>query len=424
MVKVYYSLYDRLLSVKSLDKAFEKVRAAKGAAGVDGQSIESFDQERAEHLAQLVNELKEKSYRPQPVRRVFIPKDDGGERALGIPTVRDRVIQQALLDIMQPIFEPSFHPSSYAYRKGMGCHQAIAKATLFIRKYGFRWVVDMDLSKCFDMLNHDLIVKSVRERITDGSIIKLIKMFLESGVMNQGDLEESVQGSPQGGVISPLLANIYLDAFDQEMKRRRYRIVRYADDIVIFSRSKKAAENALKVASKILEGDLKLKVNRKKTKILNAKEGIPYLGVVVSTGYISIQEKKVKRFKEAVKRITGRNVGRSFSEVVKRLNWLTRGFANYFRIADCKGVLKDLMAWIRRRLRMVQMSLWKKPAKLHRRLRQLGYKGPFDSIRMRSWKNSASPLANYALPSKALLKAGMFDMTTVKIGEPVSVFLK
>jgi group II intron reverse transcriptase/maturase len=185
-------------------------------------------------LNQLLLELKKKRYQAQPVKRVEIDKDDGGIRLLGILTVRDRIVQQCLSNIMTPIFDPHFHPSSYGYRVGRSCHQAISKATLFIRKYNKRHVVDMDLSKCFDTLDHDLIIKYVKKRITDGSILALIKQFLKSGIMIGSTLEDSDIGSPQGGVISPLLSNIYLDEFDQEMMKRKHRIVRYADDILIF----------------------------------------------------------------------------------------------------------------------------------------------------------------------------------------------
>ena len=232
-MRVYYSLYGRLLSLQALYDAFKRVKKNKGAAGIDGQSVQDFAQHLESNLKQLLLELQEKRYQPQPVKRVEIDKDDGGKRLLGIPTVRDRVVQQCLSNIMTSIFDPDFHPSSYGYRTGRSCHQAISKATLFIRKYHRHHVVDMDLSKCFDMLDHDLIIRSVRKRITDGSILNLIDMFLKSGVMVGSNWQSNKKGSPQGGVISPLLANIYLDEFDQEMKRRQHRIVRYADDILI-----------------------------------------------------------------------------------------------------------------------------------------------------------------------------------------------
>jgi len=210
MAKIYYSLYDRMRHEKGLLQAFRKVKSNQGKPGIDGQTIEDFAENCAEEIAQLASELRSKSYRPQPVKRVEIPKGDGGKRLLGIPTVRDRVVQQALLNILQPIFDPGFHPSSYGYRPGRSPQQAVAKASAFIRRYQLKWVADMDLSQCFDTLNHDHILGSIRRKIADGSILNLVRMFLQSGVMIGERWQASEDGSPQGGVISPLIANIYL----------------------------------------------------------------------------------------------------------------------------------------------------------------------------------------------------------------------
>jgi len=420
MVKMYYSLYDRMLSKRSLHRAFLKVKSAKGAPGIDGQSNKDFASEMQDNITKLAIELQEKSYRPQPVKRVEIPKPDGGIRKLGIPAVRDRVVQQALLDILQPIFDGDFHPSSYGYRPKRSCHQAISKAMLFIRKYEMKWVVDMDLSKCFDTLNHEIILKSFRKKIADGSILNLLKLFLTSGVMIGSDFEASEIGSPQGGVISPLISNVYLDAFDQFMKDRKHRIVRYADDILIFTKSKSAAHNALKQASAYLEKELKLTVNKEKTHIVHSSKGVKFLGVIIYTRFTSIQEKKIKSFMVKVKLITRRNSPVNLEKVIKDLNPVCRGFVNYFRIANCTKLFKRLMSWLRRRLRAKQMRLWRRSKKLHRRLRQLGYKGDFAFIKMGSWRNSASPLANYALPNKYFEEIGLFNIEYVKAGIFVS----
>jgi len=414
--RVHYSLYGRMLSKQALYEAYTKVKKNRGAAGIDGQSIGAFTQNVDNELDTLLLELKEKRYQAQPVKRVEIDKDDGGKRLLGIPTVRDRIVQQCLTNIMTPIFDPYFHPSSYGYRVGRSCHQAISKATLFIRKYGKRHVVDMDLSKCFDMLDHDLIIKCVRKRITDGSILHLIGMFLKSGVMVGSNWQESELGSPQGGVISPLLANIYLDEFDQEMMKRKHRIVRYADDILIFCTSQSGADNALKVASHILEVTLKLKVNEDKTHIAHSSNGVKFLGVIIGDNYTRIQEKKLKGLKEKVKQITKRNGGVNLATVLQRLNPVLRGFTNYFKIANISTILKRLAAWIRRRLRSVQLNLWKKATKLHRRLKQLKYEPPFKFIDMSSWRNSASPLASYAMPNSWFNEIGLYPVGEVKTG--------
>lgn len=417
---MYYSLYDRLLSTESLHRAFRKVKANKGKPGIDGQTVEVFAEGLPDEIAMLVHELKDKSYRPLPVKRVEIAKDGGGIRLLGIPSVRDRVVQQVLLEILQPIFDPTFHPSSYGYRPGHSAHQAIAKAELFIRTYNLRHVADMDLSRCFDTLNHDLILGGLRKRIADGSILGLVRLFLQSGVMIGDRFEEVEEGSPQGGVISPFLANVYLDAFDQEMKRRGHRIVRYADDILILTRSKSAAENALKQATRYLEEGLKLTVNRQKTEVVHSDDGVKFLGMEIDTSYTRIREKKVRRLKEKVRKITRRNSPVNLEKVINDLNPVLRGFANYFKAANCKRVFSDLAQWIRRRLRAKQLKLWKKPKRLHRRLRQLGYKGEFKKIKMSSWRSSASPLASYALPNNHLRELGLFDLGRVRTAATAS----
>lgn len=407
---VYYSLYGQLLNKRKLYNGFRKVWKAKGAAGIDGQSLKQFADNLSDELDGLVSELQVKQYSPQAVRRVEIPKPDGGVRLLGIPAVRDRVVQQALADILTPIFDPHFHPSSYGYRKGKSCHDAIHKASLFIREYGRRHVVDMDLSKCFDRLDHALIIQAVSQRVKDGSVLNLIRQCLTSGVMVAGQWEATEQGSPQGGVISPLLANIYLDAFDQAMKDRGHRIVRYADDILILCASRQGAENALHQAEKILEVELKLEVNRDKTHIAHSDDGVKFLGVEIVSAYTRIQAKKVSSFKQKLKALTKRNRGQPLKVIIQQLNPLLRGFFNYFKIANGQRVLARLAGWLRRRLRAIQLKLWKKPQRLHRRLRQLGYGGQFKAIRMNSWRNAVSPLAHYAMPNRWFDELGLFSL--------------
>jgi RNA-directed DNA polymerase len=415
-LRVYYSLYHQMLDINNLYKGFKKVKSAKGAAGIDGQSIGDFAENLEINLKQLLFELQTKQYRAHAVKRVEIPKDDGGVRLLGIPAVRDRIVQQTLLNILQPIFDPEFHSSSFGYRPGRSCHDAISKATVFIRKYDRQWVVDMDLSKCFDLLDHELIIKSIQRRVTDGAILKLINQFLKSGVMIGKNWEASRVGSPQGGVISPLIANIYLDAFDQEMKKRQHRIVRYADDILILCNTEKAAQNALTQATQILEKDLKLTVNTRKTHIAHSNDGIKFLGVEIGSRYTRIQKSKLKGFKVKVKQLTKRNGGSNLAEVIKRLNPVVRGFVNYFSIANCKRELKQLSGWIRRRLRAVQLKLWKKPSRLHRRLKQLKYKPPFKFIKMSSWRNSSSPLSSFAMPNSWFEELSLYQIENVNTG--------
>lgn len=414
---VWYSLYDRILHEPALKNAFRKVKSANGAPGIDGQFCKDFAADLDRHVLELLNELRQKTYQPQPVKRVEIEKPDGGIRLIGIPTVRDRVVQQALKNVLEPIFDPEFHPSSYGYRPNMGAHDALAKATAFMRTYGLNWVIDMDLSKCFDTLDHELIIRSVRKKVTDGSILNLIRKFLEGGVMRFGEYEPTIVGSPQGGVISPLLANIYLNEFDQFMRTRGHRMVRYADDILIFKASRSGADNARQVAETYLEKDLKLTVNRRKTHTTTLEQGVRYLGVEIHATYTCIQEKKVVRFKEKVKSATRRNTPVNLAKVIQDLNPILRGFTNYFKVTNSKKLFTNLMAWIRRRLRSIQMKHWKKPGKLHRRLRQLGYKGDFPSIKMVSWRNAASQHAHWAMPNGWFEEIGLFQMDKVVIGK-------
>lgn len=239
--------------------------------------------------------------------------------------------------------------------------------------------------------------------------------------MTDSGWQSSETGSPQGGVISPLIANVYLDNFDQFMKQRGHRIVRYADDILILTRSKGAAKNAQKQATSFLEQQLKLTVNQKKTHLVHSYMGVKFLGVVIHTRYTCIQNKKLSAFKAKVKAITRRNSPVNLKQVIDDLNPVLRGFSNYFRIANCKGKFSVLMAWVRHRLRQKQMTLWKKAGKLHRRLRQLGYKGEFKTIKMQSWRNSCSPLAHYAMSNRFFTETGLFDLTNVETGISVSV---
>ncbi len=420
-MRKYYSLYGQLLSMDVLARAFKQVRRSNGAPGLDNQTVKDFSTNLDEELVALLAELKEKRYKATPVKRVEIDKPDGGKRKLGIPTVRDRVVQQAVRHLIEPIFDKDFHPSSYGYRKGKSCHHAISKAQLLMREHKRKWIVDMDLSKCFDCLDHDLIIKQLREKIVDGSILNLISLFLKSGVMVSGEYESTEVGSPQGGVISPLLANIYLDKFDQQMMKRGHRIIRYADDILILCGSEKAAHNAQRVAKEYLEKEMKLQVNEEKTHIAHSSKGVKFLGVEIFMRYTAIQEQKVHAFKKKVKELTRKSGGRNLATVVKMLNPVLRGFINYFRVANCKKAVRLLMAWVRRRLRAVQMFLWKKPGRLHRKLRQLGYAGEFKKIAMRRWHNSLSKQASMAMANEwfhAELK--LFDMVLVKTGFTIS----
>lgn len=413
-MKKYYSLIDKIYNKSNILEAFKLVKKNKGAPGVDGETIQNFESSLEDKINEIHCELKDSSYCPSPVRRTYIDKDDGSRRPLGIPTVKDRVVQQAVKNIIEPIFERGFHPSSYGYRPNRSCQKAVAKAEQFANKWGLEYVVDMDLSKCFDTLNHEMIIDCVNKKISDGKVLKLIRAFLKSGVLDDNVFSETTIGSPQGGVISPLLMNIYMDEFDQAMMEKGIRIVRYADDILIFAKSKSEAGRYKAIATKILEQELKLTVNVNKTHITDIRKGISYLGFIIKANYISIHPKRIKKFREQIRKLTPRNSGDNVRYFVWRLNPILRGWSNYFRIANCKSIFENLMKWIRRRLRMKQMKEWKSYKSLHKNLRRLGYKGNFKKISMSKWKNSNSPLICMALPNSWFNELKLFDMSKVE----------
>lgn len=415
-MRKWYSLKDKVYNIENLYAAFKAVKSNKGAPGVDGETIEDFEAKLKENIEKLHHELKTDIYCPKEVKRVYIDKPDGGKRPLGIPTVRDRVVQQALLNVLQPIFEPDFHPSSYGYRPMRSCQMAVAKAERFMNKYGLEYVVDMDLSKCFDTLNHELILKAVNQKVSDGKILKLIKSFLKSGIMEYGAFYETEEGSPQGGVCSPLLANIYLDYFDKKMMANNVRIVRYADDILVFAKTKAEAGKYKAFATKILENELKLRVNKDKTHITSIMEGVAFLGFIIRKECISIHPKRIKRLKDKIRKITPRNSGRNVEMMIQELNPILRGWANYFKVANCKGMFADIMGWLRRRLRMKKMKEWKSWKALHKQLRRMGYKGDFEKISMIRWRNSASPLISMALPNKWFDELKLSDISKLQVG--------
>jgi group II intron reverse transcriptase/maturase len=408
--------FDKIYSRPNLSKAFDKVKKNKGikTKGIDGVSVKEFRKHLAENLCQLHEELKGGTYKPLAVKRVYIEKEDGSKRPLGIPTIRDRLVQQALLNVLQPIFDPEFHPSSYGYRPNRSAHHAIAKAERFSRHYGLDHVVDMDLSKCFDTLDHNLILSSVNEKVSDGKVLNLISSFLKSGIVEDGKLSLTKIGCPQGGIISPLLTNIYLNRFDYYMKNKGIRIVRYADDILIFAETKSQAGNYRAIATKFLEEDLKLKVNTKKTYLTNLNQGIPYLGIILRNIGVSVSEKSILKFKDKVRKLTPRNQGRKLYHYIEELNLLLKGYSMYYRVALSKSVFRNLMSWIRRRLRMMIMKSWKSWKGLHKQLRRLGYKGSFEKISVTRWRNSNCQLLHMALPNSWFDDKYLFNMERVK----------
>jgi RNA-directed DNA polymerase len=414
-MRKWYSLIDKIYKHDNLYDAFRFVKRNKGAAGIDKVSIPLFEDNLATNIHKIHLELKSGVYSPSPVKRVEIPKDKGKTRPLGIPTVKDRIVQQAILNIIQPIFEPDFHPQSYGYRPNKSCHKAVAKARLLAVRDELPFVVDMDLSKCFDTLNHKFIMKILNKKISDGTLLKLIEAILKSGVMQEGKFSKTTIGSPQGGVISPLLMNIYLNEFDQVMKSKGIEIVRYADDILIFAKTKKKAEQYQRFATKYLNS-IHLIINEEKTHIATVSNGIKYLGFVIFRKYMIIDKKRLKALKDKIKRMTPRNSGINLSMIIRLINPVLRGWSNYFRVADCKGVFNSIMQWIRRRLRMKKMREWKSWKPLHKQLRRIGYKGKYKRISMVKWRNSCSPLVHKALSNNWFKEIGLYDITSKSTG--------
>jgi len=415
-MRKWYSLIDKIYQPENLRQAFKRVKRNHGAPGIDGETVENYNEELEENTRFLHEKLKTNTYEPSPVKRKEIEKPEGGTRRLGIPTVKDRVVQQAIVNVIQPIFDETFQPSSYGYRPGKSQHMAVAKAEKFLNVYDLPYVVDMDLSKCFDTLDHDIILRTVSEKISDSKVLQLIGKFLNAGVMKDGSFNNTELGSPQGGVISPLLSNIYLNVFDQKMKDKNIRIVRYADDILIFAKNKTDAGNYLAYARKILEEELKLTINEAKTTTTCVSKGVAFLGFMIFPKYVAVHPKRIKRFKDKIRNITKRNGGISLRKVIIDLNRYLRGWMNYYRAANIKSLCNEMMGWIRRRLRMIRMKQWKTYKAMHKEMRRKGIAGNGLKMDVRRWKNSNVHIIHMILPNKYFDDMGLIDITTYKVG--------
>ena len=370
-------LLERILCRENLNRAYKRVRANKGAPGIDGMTVEDALPWLRQHRTELLDSIKAGKYKPQPVRRKEIPKPDGGVRQLGIPTVIDRVIQQAIAQQLNPIFEPLFIDGSYGYRPNRSAQQAIQKVKEYAEQ-GYTTAVEIDLSKYFDTLNHELLMNMVREEVKDKRVTDLIKKYLKSGVMVEGLLVKTEEGSPQGGPLSPLLANIYLNKYDQEMTRRGVKVIRYADDIVILAKSKRAGERLLESSKRFLEGKLKLKLNTEKSKVVSVYSirNFKFLGFALGKGrkgvYIRVHAKSLKKAKQKLKELTSRSQGRNVRKVMENVKVFIRGWLGYFGIASMKTTMQEWDGWLRRRIRMYIWKQWKKPRTRVQNLMKLG----------------------------------------------------
>lgn len=349
------------MDIRNLTKAWTKVKANRGSGGVDGESLASFEANLEQNLTETLRLLKEKHYQPQPVRRVYIPKPDGRRRPLGIPTIRDRVVQQAIKDLLEPIFEEIFLPNSHGYRAGKNAHQAVAKAEAYLNK-GYRWVLDADIQGFFDHVDHQILMDLVREKVADGRILDLLEAFLKSGVMEDGEFAETMEGTPQGGVISPLMANIYLNHFDRRMGEEGFLLLRYADDFLVFCKEEWEAKKALDLAKQILGKELKLTLHPDKTRIMNARvHGVEFVGFKFNGRWRRPRDKAIKRFKDEIRYRTRRQQPRNLQMVIQNINPVIRGWGNYFgKGAGFKRFI-HLDSWIRMRLRCFKAKKRSKP---------------------------------------------------------------
>ena len=369
-------LLEKILDKKNMNEAYKKVCANKGAGGVDGMETEELDGYIRENWDSIKEQIRKWSYKPQPVRRVEIPKPNGSKRKLGIPTVMDRVIQQGIAQVISPMCEPLFSEHSYGFRPNRSCEMAIREMLVFLNE-GYEWIVDIDLEKFFDNVPQDKLMSLVHTIINDGDTESLIRKYLKAGVMIQGRYERTDRGTPQGGNLSPLLSNIMLNELDKELEKRELRFVRYADDCVIAVRSEASAKRVMYSITDWIERKLGLKVNAEKTKITRPSN-LKYLGF----GFYRDSKAKewksrphkdsVQKFKRTLKKLTNRSQSMAFAVRVQRLNWVIRGWINYFALSSMKTTMNGIDAHLRTRLRVIIWKQWKVPSKRQWGLQKLG----------------------------------------------------
>lgn len=408
-------LMEEVLRRENLMAAYKRVVANGGAGGVDGRSVHDLKGQLREDWPRIREELLSASYEPSPVRKVEIPKPGGGERTLGIPTVLDRMIQQALLQVLTPIFEPTFSADSYGFRPGRSTHQAVERAKEHVEA-GHRWVVDLDLAKFFDTVNHDVLMSRVGRKVKDKRVLRLIGRYLRAGMMEGGPVSPRTEGTPQGGPLSPLLSNILLDELDKELERRGHRFVRYADDFQVYVKSKAAGERTMASLERFLEKRLRLKVNRKKSAV-----GRPwkrkFLGYRTTTDRkpkLKPDPESVKRLKMKLKELFRRGRGWSLARTIREVNPVLRGWGHYYRLAEVRGVFEELDQWVRRRLRVQLWRQWKRPRTRFNELQKRG----LDEERAATsasngfgpWWNAGASHMNQAVSVSTLSQMGLVSL--------------
>src|SRR5512135_2018980 len=409
-------LLEEVLRRENMLSAFRRVCSNKGAPGIDGMTVEQLGGYLKVEWPRIREELLKGTYRPMPVRQVEIPKPSGkGMRPLGIPTVLDRMIQQAILQVLTPIFDPHFSDSSYGYRPGRGAQDAVKAAQRYAES-GCRFVVDMDLERFFDRVNHDVLMARVARRIKDKRLLRLLRRYLESGVMVGGVIQEQEEGTPQGGPLSPLLSNILLDDLDKELERRGHRFCRYADDCNIYVRSKKAGERVMESISRFLEKRLRLKVNREKSAVDRPwkREFLGYTMTWHRQPRLKVSPESIQRIRGKIRELMWKARGCSLTKVIGELVPLLRGWINYFRLSSVKIAFEELDEWIRRRLRCVIWQHWKKPLTRAKRLVQRGIEKETAYISAYNgrgaWWNSGKAHMNLAFPAKWFAEQGLISL--------------
>lgn len=377
-------LIDVITSKENLNKAYKKVKANKGAGGVDGMEVEELGTYIRENKDIIIQSIRNRTYMPKPVRRVYIPKDNGKKRPLGIPTVLDRVIQQAIAQPIIEIYEAIFSEYSYGFRPGRSCHDAIKQALDYLNE-GYEWVIDIDIEQFFDKVNHDKLIQILREQVNDSTTLNLIRKYLKAGMMENGLEQATVTGVPQGGPLSVVLSNVYLDKLDKELEQRGLRFTRYADDTMIFTKSEMAANRVMKSITDWIERKLFLKVNATKTKVVRPTRS-KYLGFTFlkngSEWKVKPTTEKKQKLKQKLSEYLKRSkaVARPLAVTIKRVNEIARGWINYFRIGMMKQFMAELGAWLRHKIRVILMKQWKKPKTIYRNLCYLNrkYNNGFD----------------------------------------------
>lgn len=405
-------LMDLILSRENLIEALKRVEKNKGSHGIDGMSVKSLRRHLYENWDTLCDSLRKGTYQPNPVRRVEIPKPNGGVRLLGIPTVTDRFIQQAIAQVLTPLFDPTFSEHSYGFRPNRRGHDAVRKARGYISE-GYRWVIDMDLEKFFDKVNHDKLMGILASRIQDRLVLKLIRKYLQAGIMINGVVYDAEEGTPQGGPLSPLLSNILLDKLDKELERRGHKFVRYADDCNIYMKSKKAGERVMNSITRFIEQKLKLKVNGEKSAVDRPwkRKFLGFSFTLNKKPKVRIANESIKRLKAKIRDLTSRSKPISMEVRIEKLNQYLTGWCGYFALADTPSKFKEFDEWIRRRLRMIEWKHWKNPRTRVRKLKSLGVPDhkayEWGNSRKKFWRIASSPILHKTLDNSYWSNRGL-----------------